>query len=190
MSAGALTKEMQKLDHAEIRLVLEREARDHPYLLYTDVEEVSALPRIELPDKKSKLRFLPQKSFWHVSEFFVFEGDEFADGATLALRNRLATQEEKQRLQRDSRAPHKLWVVFELDRQNRNEGSGVRVYGAPLARFLWSVSSTLFEKKCAPLAKPFRSYFRKSANRIYLRSQEKVTLYRLIYSCLDGINRQ
>ncbi len=189
MEAGDGIKVLQKLDHSEIMLVLEREGRNHPYLPCTAVEETAALPRFDLPNKQSKLRFLPQKSLWHVSEFFVFEGDEFADAATLALRNRVATQDEKQRLQRDSRPPHKLWMVFELERENRIEGSDVRVYGAPFARLLWSISAALFRKNCAPLAKPFRSYFRKAAYLIYRKSQEKVTLYRLIYKCLDGVER-
>ena len=180
---------MHTINHADIRLILEQQGLNHPYALFSDVEELAALPRPELPNKKSRLRFLPQKSLWHVSEFFIFDGDEFADAATLALRNRLATQDERQRLQRDPRPSLKLWIVFELDRENRTDGSAARVYGAPLTHLLWAVSATLFEKGCAPVAKPFRSYFRKMANVTYSRSQEKVTLYRMIYRCLDGIEK-
>lgn len=177
------------IDHAQIRSILEREARSHPYLLFPEVEEVFALLRPQLPNPRSKLRLLPKKSLWHVSEFFVFEGDEFADAVALALRNRLSTQEERQSIMRDSRPPNKLWMVFTLDRENRMEKSAIKVYGAPLAHLFWSISTALFDRNYGPIARPFRSWFRKLANRTYINSAEKVTLYQMLYRCLDGIER-
>lgn len=189
MAAKGAVYNPQAIDHAQIRLALEREARSHPYQLFAEVEEVFTLLRPQLPSTKSKLRFLPQKSIWHVSEFFIFEGDEFADAVALALRNRLSTQEEKRSIMRDSRPPNKLWMVFKLDHENQIEKSAIKIYGAPFTHLLWSISSALFERNHGSIAKAFRSWFRKLANRVYIRSAENVTLYRMIYRCLDGIER-
>lgn len=180
---------MPDVSHQNFKSMLEHQAKSHPYLLFPDFLDIPASPRVETKNKRSLVRFLPQKALWHVSELFVFEGDEFIDAATLALRNRLATPEEKERLIKDLRPGAKLWFIFELDNENRKERSNTRVYGDFVAFALWSITSKLFSLKFNSIAKPFRSYFRMRANYIYKKSQINASFYLLLFKCLDGLDK-
>ncbi|MGB8816554.1 MAG: class I SAM-dependent methyltransferase [Rhizobiaceae bacterium] len=176
------------IDQMQFRTLLQQKAAEHAYVLYPDMKQTMGVSRKWMVGDDSPLRFLPDKLNWHVLELMCFEGTDFANAATLALRNRMATPHEIHMVQRDPRSWNKLWLLFETSHQNRREKSRTKLVGPLHLYVLWRIAFKLYRKGLTFAAKPALAVFKFFAKRYFKKHQLEIEKFAMAYELLQKID--
>jgi len=156
-------------------------AKLYPYAIYSEISE-SHLPRkpSDFPLVQIYLR-QPFKLYWHAVELLTFEGAEFAEATTQLLRGRAASTSERLQLQDDSLPWTRIAFILQIDQENRNEGSPVRVKNLNLCRYIWRAEQFFARRRLEPLAHISWRLFRKRSLWIVYGNLGETSLRQLMH---------
>jgi len=168
--------------------VLADYAEHYPYVIYAEVRE-SQLRRAasEFPIVQIYLK-QPFKLNWHAEEFLSFEGAEFAEAAAQLLRGRAATASERLHFQADSLPWTRIAFLLQLDHENRNEGSYVRVRNLAWSRYLWRAQQYFARRRLQLLAQLSWRLFRKRSLWLVHASLGETSMRQLMHMSLLSID--
>jgi hypothetical protein len=165
-------------------------AQSFPYIIFSNVREVR-LPVGSLVDSPlSAYQILPQKFLWSIAEFLAFEGSDFAEAVTAALRGRAATESERLRFASEQRPGARLAFVLEMDHANRKGGSPIRVHGIERQRGIWRTERFFKRTGLRPLQRITGSLFRRDARRLQRKQMPQIALIQLVRLAIEHIDVQ
>jgi hypothetical protein len=174
---------------SEFVQVLESYAKHFPYDAFATPRDLTSEHHFLVRDQASITRFLPLKADWIASELLVFEGEEFAQAAARALRRRTPTEAEIYWLSSNNRPWARLEMLLQMDRENRKERTGTKLYGMSECRLAWGTSRWLEKRKMHFPAKIAHRIFRKLAKRKMLSTMADVTIRQMLLLTLHQIEK-
>lgn len=162
-------------------------AEHYPYVIYDEIREcqlrreVSDFPVVQIYLKQ------PFKLNWHPAEFLTFEGAEFAEATTQLLRGRPATASERLQFQDDGLPWTRMSFLLQLDQENRQEGSPVRVRNLYWCRRIWRTQQFFARKRLEFLAHLSWRLFRKRSLWLVHASLGETSMRQLVHMSLIPI---
>jgi hypothetical protein len=156
-------------------------AKLYPYVIYSEIRE-GHIPRkpSDFPLVQFYLR-QPFKMYWHAVELLAFEGSEFAEAMTQLLRGRASSASERLQFQDDSLPWTRIAFILQLDQDNRNESSPVRVMNLNLCRCIWRAERFFARRGLESLAHISWRLFRKRSLWIVYASLGEISLRQLMH---------
>lgn len=163
-------------------------AEHYPYVIYAEVREsqlrseASEFPIVQIYLKQ------PFKLNWHLAEFLSFEGAEFAEATAQLLRGRAATVSERLHFQADSLPWTRIAFILQLDQENRQEGSHVRVRNLGWSRRIWRAQQYFARRRLELPAQLAWRLFRKRSLWLVYASLGETSMRQLLHMSLLSID--